>query len=244
MGACAERVPIPRPEKLPLDLSTFADVGDYPGWFEYKLPNGNLAKTTAFEDRFRRLAPHHLEAWYEVVYWKNYSQPRSRNRTTQGIINEVEKAGITANVLWVLCGWYMASNNPLGLSDHEMFSVFWKMLIKGDGVATAATFPAFIDPDNFPMVDIWIARWAKANGSRYSYAQFGGPDLVTHAGLGDHLLTDKDWYCATWIDWCRFTAKILTERSGKWRARDDGNLHGAKERRSHNAKPALRLATP
>lgn len=214
----------PDPEKLPLDLSTFMDAADYSGWFQYNdSPVAcDLEATKKFEDRFRELAPHYLEAWYEVVFWKMYSQPRSRNRITKHVIKEITSDEITSNILHALCRWYTNSDNPFGFSGHEMFRVFRRMLIINDVVATAAIFPAFLDPDNFPMVDTQVARWSKANGAQHSYAP-NGPDLSNAPTLGKgKVLTDSHWpFVESWIDWCRHTRDILNKRTErKWRARD------------------------
>ncbi|MCY4653128.1 MAG: hypothetical protein OXC95_08190 [Dehalococcoidia bacterium] len=127
----------PESSKLPLDLSKFIDASKYPGWFECRIDNGALSETRAFEDRFRELAPHHLEAWYEVVFWKMYSQSVWSNSTTQTAIANVEKAGVSANDLWTLCHEYMANLDKRAFRDfrNKLFS---------SGIATVATFPAFI----------------------------------------------------------------------------------------------------
>ncbi|MCY4654355.1 MAG: hypothetical protein OXC95_14470 [Dehalococcoidia bacterium] len=208
--------------RYPVDLSKFGGAEDYPGWFETKLQKGDLAETLKFEDRFRDMAPNHLEAWYEVVFWKLYSNPLVRNKITSGVIDELEEGNITANILSVLCGLYMKNNANIPQNDHELFAAFRKMMINGDGIATAATFPAFFDPQNFPMVDRQVARWARLNGTQHSYAGCGGPELVIYPGLGESVLRDGDWaFVESWYKWCRFTADRLSELSARnWRARD------------------------
>lgn len=206
-----------------VDLSEFKDADKYPGWFQHtdSPVTGDPEATKKFEDRFRELAPHHLEVWYEVVFWKNYSQGMARDKVTRSAIKHTgtvyDRIGVevTSELLWSLCSHYATSR------QSEVFSLLRGMLFDS-GIATAATFPAFLDPDKFPMVDIWIARWSKANGAQHSYAKHGGPSLVTYSDLGDSRLEDKDWnFVESWIDWCRYTKDILSERTERqWRARD------------------------
>ena len=230
-----------------VNLSDFEGAGDHPlGWFELNLHRGDHGETMSFEDRFRDLAEHHLEAWYEVTYWKNYSMTHIRdgitwnlmaqtsfsevltlpNATTDEISGIVAAAGldwdevrrrgvITAERLFGRCREYMES------PTLDSFRKFRDMMFRS-GVAVAATFPAFLDPDRFPMVDRHVARWATTNGEQHSCQRYGGPGLFTYPGLGESRLTDEDWeFVSSWTDWCRFTAARLASLTGrKWRARD------------------------
>ena len=200
----------------------------------------------SFEDRFRNLAEHHIEAWCEVTYWKNYSMAHIRDEVTWNLMSrvsfseiltlpnvtadeikegvatlglgwdEVRRRGVvTAERLLSRCRAYMES------PTLDSFLKFRDMMF-GRGVAVAATFPAFLDPDRFPMVDRHVARWAATNGEQHSCRRYGDPDLFTYLGLGESRLTDADWdFVSSWTDWCRFTAARLTSLTGrKWRARD------------------------
>ncbi len=204
----------------PVDLRKFKYAGKFPGWFEKDLVAGCPSETTAFEDRFRKLAPHHLEAWYEVVFWKMYSQEFRRDAVATRTITNVEKTGVSASDLWGLCHEYMDT------LDKKSFRNLRNKLF-GYMIATAATFPAFIDPLNFPMVDTQVARWARTNASRFSYAQVGGPLLLqgpefgrSATALDDRL--NRHWnFVMSWYEWCRFTAELLSDRTDRtWRARD------------------------
>ena len=227
-----------------VDLSEFEDADKYSGWFQRDDSplNGTLKETIIFEDRFRELAPHHLEAWYEVVYWKTYSQKRLRNSATQRAIkrieysvnfskyvtdlknnpevttdqrdslkyaltgssssydwNDFQHGKITSERLWSLCLEYTKD------ASKDTFNAFRKMLVKGKMVAAAATFPAFLAPDSFPMIDKQIAKWARKNGDLHSYG-IDGPILATYASLGNNVLKQagRDWvFVESWIDWCR-----------------------------------------
>ena len=238
----------------PVDLADYELAGDFPlGWFERNFSIGDRRETIAFENRFRDNAHSHIEAWYEVIFWKYYSFDAWRDEQTSrrvsrvlesgapGIIAVLQERGadkelvdqvarafnydtqgieevleITSERLWERC-WAYVENPSL-----ETFRAFRGILFKTDVIATAATFPAFLEPDDFPMVDQQVARWASAYGYEHSYEGFGGPILVTHPTLGRGVLKDRDWdFVQSWIEWCRFSAELLTERTGvHWRARD------------------------
>ena len=234
-----------------------------PGWFEANIPKGDRSETITFETRFRSEAQTHIEAWYEVVFWKNNSFGVSRQKITGNVINRVglsnaerllrvtkergyteksldemieeidldkeffkefgynrvdadEDVVITAKRLWDKCMLYVEE------PSLESFQAFRDILFKTNVIATTATFPAFLKPDDFPMLDPHIARWSRANGAEHDYRSCDGPSLVTYPGLEGKVLTDRNWdFVQSWIDWCGFTAKRLSELTGShWRARD------------------------
>ena len=207
----------------PVNLADFADAGDYDGWFESNI-DGDLRSTRAFQDRFRENAPHHLEAWYEVVYWKYYfiSNNAKRDKGTQDRIRYIDRPTISkkgaritlekacAQELWTLCRKYMESG------CMWEFLEFQKKIVRGSGIAVAATFPAFLDPTRFPMVDKHVADWVRKNGK-----QHGFPALSRVPAAGKSIETN-DWdFVESWIKWCRFTARKLTELTGNdWSARE------------------------
>ena len=194
-----------------VDLADFKDAQMYPDWFEYDTGNGDRANTMGFEEWFREFAPHHLEAWYEVVFWKLYSQPSRRDRITPDAIANVERSRLTAGDLWNLCHDY------IGSPSSRSFTNFRKHFFDSNVIATAATFPAFICPKKFPMVDKHIARWASDNVHNHLY-QIQGRSITLP--MKDNV-NSFDQFVRPWYRWCRITACILTKRTGNyWRARD------------------------
>ena len=250
--------------RYPVNLAKYESAAaEPPGWFEQNLSKGDRSETITFENRFRSQAQTHIEAWYEVVFWKNYSFGIVRDERTVGVMYRVYLSGalrqlkvikergeidksldemieeidldrtffkefgynrvdadkdveITAERLWDKCLLYIEK------PSLESFQAFRNILFKNKVIATAATFPAFLKPDDFPMVDRQVARWARENGTVHDYAGCGGPTLVTRPDLGERVLTDRDWdFVQSWIEWCRFTAERLTDLTGShWRARD------------------------
>lgn len=194
------------------DLTRFSGADEHPGWFKLNISPGDPLQTMGFETRFRGQARCHLEAWAEVVFWKLYAMPPARNQAAQRVFER----SVSSAELWGSCMDYVMTPNI------ESFRAFQSKLFDS-GVATAATFPAFICPERFPMVDTQIARWALENGCRHCYSGVGGPDLecVPDLGRGDTLQENHWRFVETWLAWCRFTAWRLSQRTHRWwRARD------------------------
>ena len=196
----------------PVNLADFADKHKYPGFFEHSV-DGGLASTREFQNRFRENAPKHLAAWFEVVYWKYYFIPNrmKRDGATRSIIRNIRQSGVTANELWKSCHAFTESGK---FSD---FREFRNKVVSPDGTAVIvpATFPAFLDPERFPMVDTHVTNWVRKNGSRHNYKICGGPTLLEAMNLSSQYipLSEKWEFMVSWIRWCRFTASTLTKLS-------------------------------
>ena len=169
---------------------------------------GDQSHTMEFEEWFREFGPYHLEAWYEVVFWKMYSQDGAASHRSQTVIDNIKASGVSAGELWDLCHDYVQNSTP------ENFSRFRCKLVKTDRVATAATFPAFMCPEQFPMVDTRIAAWSQSNGTMHR--------LLSAPRGAEKGVFERHWdFVKAWIKWCRLKAAVLTQRiSAHWRARD------------------------
>lgn len=205
----------------PVNLAAFKNANEYPSWFETNTDDGGLNKTTTFEDRFRKYAPHSIEAWYEVVFWKMFSQEGRRDARTKGVIKKITDSGVTADTLWRLCKEYMVCQ------DVASFRKFRRNFFSADVVAIVATFPAFIDPQNFPMIDKHVADWARFHRNQHDYTRHGGPALSKPPKFTKSITvlrldqSDHREFVASWIEWCRFVARILSCHTDRhWRARD------------------------
>ena len=197
--------------RYPVDLKRFADAAKYPGWFDQNIHPGDRRQTMDFEAKFRKHGPDNLEAWGEVAFWKNYAMPKARNKITRKVLAR----GVSGAKLWKKCNRYIEN------LDLKSFRKFRKLLFEAPVVATAATFPAFVRPDKFPMVDKQITRWALEHGAEHRYP--GGPALECVPDLsGGEVLRESHWpFVESWIRWCRFTACKLEKLTGEtWRARD------------------------
>ncbi len=200
--------------RYPADLTLFRDAGKYQSWFNWDINLGNRSQTMEFEARFKAQAIHHLEAWAEVMFWKLYTTgERARNERTLHLLH----SRISPGELWSACKDYIESPGV------ETFRVFRNKLFRSPVVATAATFPAFICPEKFPMVDMQVIKWARKYGDRHRYSGVGGPNLADVPALERNgNLQESHWsFIGSWIDWCRFTARRLNELTERaWRARD------------------------
>ena len=205
----------------PVDLATFEGAAEHPGWFQHEDSpwEGDLASTADFENRFRGNAERHIEAWYEVVFWKNIR--RAPSHRAREVITKTRRERTTSEELYRLCRRYVET------PSRETFEDFRKKLFRADVVATAATFPAFLCPDRFPMVDTKVAEWARCHGPDHSYEPMGGPALAPGPVFDQNITVIRSrqplhWdFVESWIEWCRYTAGLLTEHSGRmWSARE------------------------
>ena len=161
-------------------------------WYDQK----DRAGTIAFQDWFRAQAGTELEAWFEVVRWKS---PRSASKTR----DHIERSGVTARYLETLCKGYV--DEP----RRETLRAFRQKIAKTEVVATAATFPAFIRPDIFPMVDTQTASWTLANP---------WTRIESVPDLRGGVLYERHWpYVWDWVAWCR---RVARELGSAWTARD------------------------
>ena len=216
--------------RYPVDLTDFRDARKHRGWFHQNIA-GNRTETMSFETRFREQAHEHLEAWGEVVFWKLFSSGTGRAAKRAAALLG---SGVAPADLWSWCADYIANPNL------ESFRAFRHKLFTQPVVATAATFPAFICPEKFPMVDTQITRWANDNGGAYGYSAVGGPDLECVPRLRPGaVLRESHWrFVESWIAWCQFTAGILSQGTGRvWRARDVEMAVFAARRRDLTLKP-------
>lgn len=200
--------------RYPVDLTGFRDAEAHPGWFDLKIEPGDRTQTASFETRFRAQALEHLEAWGEVVFWKLFSGGTGRAAKRAGVLLN---SGAVAADLWSSCSNYIANPNL------DSFRTFRCKLFTQPVVATAATFPAFICPEQFPMVDTQVTRWARENSNAHRYSGVGGSDLeCVPKLLPGAVLRENHWtFVESWIGWCQFTAAVLSQRTGRaWRARD------------------------
>lgn len=205
----------------PVTFTDFNDAHRFPEWFSFDLTIGDRNQTIEFESHFRRHAEKHREVWIEVVFWKMYSQGQWRRNThTSNVADRIEQ--IEPEHLWNTCMTYMESRS------EDNFNSFRRLFFPNNPViATVATFPAFLDPVSYPMIDTRIAKWVGQHMDSHNKADPAGPQLIRPRYL-DHpnqtvlMMTDYD-FMRCWICWCAHTANKLTSRksiNGGWRARD------------------------
>ena len=174
--------------------------------------------------RFREKAPARLEPWFEVIFWKLASQKLIRNGTTHSMAIGLQ-GSTTAEQLWRACRNYtQAGSRPESRACFEALHRLFNLTTRS--IATVATFPAFLDPDHFPMVDTRIAKWVARTMDAHNRVDPSGPQLIPAKSMNvkGAVLTMSDFdFMYAWTHWCRHAATKLTARSPGslvWRARD------------------------
>jgi hypothetical protein len=205
--------------RYPVDLSGYTNAHLYPDWFTHELSYGDRTETSGFEAHFRNVAAQGIEPWLEVIYWKLYSQQAYRNSATKRVEGHLLSERINGMSLWNACNVYIQKPT----SDN--FATFRSMFgFTSNAIAVAATFPAFIRPDVYPMVDTRIAKWVGACMAKHNAADLKGPQLTRPLFLdnGNTVLVMNDFdFMQDWGKWCVHTAIKLKKRTlVDWRARD------------------------
>lgn len=202
----------------PVNLRDCKQAHEFPGFFGWTIA-GDRVSTINFEDYFRTRAREAVEPWLEMVFWKLFSQRNRRDMTTQTVASNFQSRGISARSLWDACAGYVAE------PTRESFELFRSHFgFSSQAIAVAATFPAFLAPDRYPMVDTRIAKWVGCCMSLQNAADSRGPQLIRPLYLDNKskVLTMNDFgFVQAWTQWCVHTATKLREvTSMKWRARD------------------------
>jgi hypothetical protein len=173
-----------------------------------------------FEAHFRKHASESIEPWLEVVFWKMCTQPITRvNKITRRMIEHFKESDITPGSLWSACNRYI--ENP---TRQHFASIRTLLGLTSQSIALAATFPAFLGPDLFPMVDTRVAKWAGHCLVVHNAVEPSGLQLIRprYVDNKQSVLTMGDFtFMESWVLWCRHTARKLTAHTSiEWRARD------------------------
>ena len=209
-----------RAYRYPVDLREFEDAKEYPGWFNFNSPVGDRERTMEFEAHFRKHANEAIEPWLEVVYWKMYSQPATRGNTAaRRMAAHFRENVVTPQALWNACIRYI--EHPTRLHFESIRTLLG---LASGSIAVAATFPAFIRPDLYPMVDTRVAKWVGHCMAIHNAADASGPQLIRPHFVDSKrkvLAMDDFPFVEKWVIWCRHTARKLSARTSiEWRARD------------------------
>jgi len=202
----------------PVKLSDYSSAKNYTNTFNLEI-TGARESTVNFENYFRDNCEN-IEVWYEVVFWKMYSQKsRSDNRTT-ALIEQLKIYKLAANHLIIKLQSFI--DEP----TYDNFDGFRKLFhFKSKVIAIIATFPAFLNPMQFPMVDTRTARWVNSQLEIHNSHDLNSPKLIKSAYRNTNkapvlTMDDFDFYLH-WIKWTRYMATKLSQITEmKWRARD------------------------
>jgi len=200
----------------PAELSKYEGAAAFPDFFKKRI-SGNRQTTVEFEDYFREKAPKTIELWYEVAFWKLYSQPAWRSRKVSSIVDYTSTQAVTAAPLWEATQQFIRTPSKIGLSYLRGLLGFKY------GMAVPLTFAAFADPQSYPMVDRRVADWINANLEKHNA---GRNNKLTKFRSREwkkaNFIADSDFGAYMgWVSWCRETASILSKMTDTcWRARD------------------------
>lgn len=197
----------------PVKLSDYERAQEFPEFFVLHI-NGDRGSTIAFENHFIETAPHNIEAFFEVVFWKLYSQSGRRQNGTNRIVDFVQQNGITSQQLWDAVRNFIEVQNIANLIHIRCL-----LGLKSDVLAVPLTLPAFVNSQLFPMIDNQVAKWVNHNIATHNHNRINQLTLFT---MNYTSLRDNDFHnYLNWIAWCREMAQVLTELTGdEWRSRD------------------------
>ena len=196
-----------------VDLSDFTDRNRFPNYFALRVL-GDRSSTIQFENYFRENAKNNIAVFLEVIYWKLYSQPRIRNKTTSRIADHFINCKIDPTHFYDQVLEFTKT-----LSKYSLAQIRASLGFATDVIAVALTFPAFIDPKNLPMVDNQVAKWVNINYQRHN---IGKKHRLTPFNMNYTSLRDNDFEnYLNWISWCKEMSCLLTEKTDiEWRSRD------------------------
>jgi hypothetical protein len=188
-------------------------------WFKFGLKHGDRDETMRFETRFREFGPRFIEAWYEVIFWKLASTGARGDYLAARMVQDLREVGPCVPELWSACVDFVESGSRERFKELQT-----RLFVTSGAIPVAATFPAFMRPDRFSMVDRWIAKWLVRYLAAYP-SESGSVVLPSESYLRSKrttLMISSDWdFYSKWIDWCRIAARVLTDSTGfPWRARD------------------------
>jgi len=200
-----------------VNLAEYKSARDFPNFFNQQI-RGDRGSTMLFENYFRANIQE-VQVWYEVTFWKLYSQKRWRDNRTAELVQRLStESEVTTRELIPTLNSFV--NDP----GRDSFDHLRKLFFRSSVMATTATFPAFFDPDNFPMVDTRVARWVNSQLDVHNAKNPHAPQLTRSQYSPDKAtaltMTDFGFY-VDWINWTRYMANRLSKLTkAKWRARD------------------------
>jgi hypothetical protein len=198
--------------RYPVNLSSYARAGEFPGFFTQDV-RGKRDSTIQFEDYFRGRSEYHVEPYVEVAFWKLCGKKKRFEWRVNDLVDHLRDQAVGASELHCAVDLFVAKPTRVNLSVIRAL-----LGIKTPVLALAVTYPAFIDPARFPMVDRNTARWVSANYERHNQSR---DTQLTPFDIGRGVVGDGhfDSYL-NWVHWCRETAEILSGPDMEWRARD------------------------
>jgi hypothetical protein len=197
----------------PVDLRKYGRASQFPGFFKIEIV-GERNSTVAFETLYQQTAQENMPRFFEVVYWKLYSQPNRREEATNRIVNFVQNKGIRSEELWNAIRRFL--DNP---AIPNLKQIRKLLGIKASVLAVPLTLCALADPQKFPMIDNQVAVWVNSNASTHNDKR---KNKLSVFKKKYKVIKDDDFPSyLDWVEWCREVAQILTKLTEReWQTRD------------------------
>lgn len=199
--------------RYPVCLSQYERAKLFPGFFEMDIV-GDRASTIEFERHFRENAPNSMAVFFEVIYWKLFSQVKGTraDKDTNKRVDETKK--VTSQQLWNAVQYFVQTQNSENLKKiRELLGITTNVL------AIPLTLAAFASPETLPMVDKQVARWVNENLAEHNRNR---KSKLTLFKMNYTSLRQNDFpNYLNWVRWCCEEAGVLTRLTREeWRARD------------------------
>jgi hypothetical protein len=197
----------------PARLSDYSGAGGFADFFTQVIV-GDRPATTKFEDYFRAASSSAVEVYFEAVFWRLYRLRHARDGGTERVVTHVQSNGISASKLRSAIERFVAEPTIPNLTEMRRL-----LGIRTEVMTLALTFPAFVDPVRFAMIDRRTARWVNENLSDHNR---GRRNTLRPFAMNHETLRDEDFEpYLNWVGWCVETAYLLTHQTDmRWRARD------------------------
>lgn len=203
----------------PVDLTCYSNANNHRPFFQLPIV-GDCQSTIQFENHFRNNAQQHIQSWFELTFWKMYSQGGRANHRTLELESRFQRQHTTPQTLW------NRSQILLNNFTQNNFNSLRKLYHTTPVIANVATIPAFLKPSEYPMVDSRIAKWVNLVLQNVPAHNNGHTVPLTPFIFNNTSLQNNDFQnYLNWIAWCRETALRLnnhgpTTIGHAWRPRD------------------------
>ena len=197
----------------PVRLNQYERSTEYTNHFKKNI-GGDRASTVSFENYFRKNCVKVVEVYFEVIFWKLYSQPAYRQQGTSRIIDYITERGVPAESLAQSLHTFIEQPNRRNLTKIR------KLLgISTNVLAIPLTLVSFYQPENYPMIDNVTAKWVNMYMKRHNECTQA---KLTRFSRNYTSLRYNDFEnYLNWVNWCNEIAEKLSSQTDlKWRPRD------------------------
>lgn len=197
----------------PVSLKDYDKGARWPGFFEMEI-SGDRDSSIKFEKHYCATAPHHIAAFYEVVFWKLYSQGGRGKIGTDKVVDFIQHKGVTAEQLWTAVLDFVEHQSIVNLENIRTLMGYVTNVL-----AVPLTLPALAHPQTIPMIDKQVAKWINRNVEVHNRHR---TNRLTPFQMNYTSLRQNDFQnYLNWVAWCREVADVLRKLTGHvWRARD------------------------